>query len=381
MRKTCYEPHDYLSLWLDKVEEKYPKEIIDDFFNEYPLPDCRLYLWQMLKWYGREKDEEIILETVDCLPFFEKLVCFVEAAYLLQEREESKAEKSKEEVLTKDSSEIMVSDCNKPEDPLDPIIRMIRNSMDVEKIFLLGSYPSEPVELGMEYDLLILVRDDNNRPNDEWESLIQNRSHDLPPVYASVYTISKVNALISSGNYFFNLFCVNDKLIYDAGNTGLKMSPVTYSFPEGYAVREAHDTIMHKANGFITGAIHFYEEKEFPLAAFMLHQAAEHGFNALLAPLMQFRIQTHNLNKLIHWARRFSTDICSIFPRSTSHETSLFQVLQKAYLHARYKDTFQVSEQQVEALLERVKQLLQLVHEEFSGIVDSVNHPVTEIGA
>ena len=204
--------------------------------------------------------------------------------------------------------------------------------MDAKKIFLLGSYPSEPVELGMEYDLLVLVKDNHNRPNDELESLIQNRSHDMSPVYVSVFTISKVNALISSGNYFFNLFCVDDKLIYDAGNTGLQMPPGKYSFPKGSAVTEAHDAMIQKANGFVAGAANFYEKGEFPLAAFMLHQAVEHGLNALLAPLMQFRMQTHNLNKLMHWARRFSADIFSLFPRSTNNETSLFQILQKAYI-------------------------------------------------
>lgn len=113
----------------------------------------------------------------------------------------------------------------------------------------------------------------------------------------------------------------------------------------------------------------------------MLHQSVEHGLNALLVPLLQFRLQTHNLHKLMRFVRRFSLEIFNLFPRDTINETNLFQLLQKAYIHARYKDSFQVSEQEVEALLERVKQLLQKVTEEFSKIVHSIGYSPTQIEA
>ncbi len=96
----------------------------------------------------------------------------------------------------------------------------------------------------------------------------------------------------------------------------------------------------------------------------MLHQVAEHGLNGLL-PLMQFRIRhTTSINSCagqedsvwIHF---------KLIPRSTNNETSLFQILQKAYIHARYKDSFQISAKEVTPLQERVKLLLQLVSEEF----------------
>lgn len=63
MRNSCYEPHHYLPLWLEKAEENYPSEVVSEFFDTYKLPECRLYLWQMLKWYGREKDEEILFSA------------------------------------------------------------------------------------------------------------------------------------------------------------------------------------------------------------------------------------------------------------------------------------------------------------------------------
>jgi HEPN domain-containing protein len=265
------------------------------------------------------------------------------------------------------------------EAPLVPVINIIKNSMDVEKIFLLGNYPLQPADLGEEYDLLVLVKDTHNRPNDEFESLIHNRSIDTVPVNASVFKLSKVNEMILNGNYFFSAFCVPEKLIYDAGRIRLESPPAKHDLPGFKVLKQIHEGMMEKANGFVAGAINFYQSNDFSLSGFMLHQAAEHGLNSLLQPLMQFRLHTHNLHKLMRITRRFSIEVFNLFPRDTDTEIRLFQLLQKAYIHARYKDNFEVKEEDAAVLLERTKLLLQKVGEEFERILHSIKVPSDEI--
>lgn len=373
MINSCYEPHHYLPLWLEKAEENYPAEVVSGFFDAYELPECRLYLWQMLKWYGREKDEEAFLDSADCIFFFEKLISFIEAAYLIHQKDQPKRETGMPEIPEKNEDQI-----TEMEDPLAPVIHIIKNSMDAEKIFLLGNYPLQPAGLGDEYDLLILVKDTHNRPNDEFESLIHNRSCDTVPVNASVYKLSKVNEMIGNGNYFFSTFCVPEKLIYDAGRVQLESPLAKHDLPRLKVLKQIHTGLMEKANGFVAGAINFYESREFSLSGFMLHQAAEHGLNSLLQPLMQFRLHTHNLHKLMRITRRFSLEIFNLFPRDTEREIRLFQLLQKAYIHARYKDTFEVKDEDAALLLERIKLLLHTVGEEFERIVHSIRVPSDE---
>ena len=370
MRNSCCEPHHYLPLWLEKAEENYPTEVISAFFGAYKLPECRLYLWQMLKWYGREKGEEILFNPGDCIFFFEKIICFIEAAYLVHQKDHPTRETDMPEIPEKNGDEI-----TEMEDRLLPVINIIKSSMDAEKIFLLGNYPLQPAELGDEYDLLILVKDTHNRPNDEFESLIHNRSADTVPVHPSVFKLSKVNEMILNGNYFFSAFCVPEKLIYDAGRIQLESPLPKHDLPRLKVLKQIHDGLMEKANGFVAGAINFYESKEFSLSGFMLHQAAEHGLNSVLQPLMQFRLHTHNLHKLMRITRRFSLEIFNLFPRDTETEIRLFQLLQKAYIHARYKDTFEVKEEEAAVLLERIKLLLHTVGEEFERIVHSIKVP------
>jgi len=145
-----------------------------------------------------------------------------------------------------------------------------------------------------------------------------------------------------------------------------------HHLPRLKVLNEIHTGLMEKANGFVAGAINFYESKEFSLCAFMMHQAGEHGLNSLLQPLMQFRLHTHNLHKLMRITRRFSLEIFNLFPRDIESEIRLFQLLQKPYIHARYKDTFEVKEEDAALLLERIKLLLHTVSKEFERIVYSI---------
>jgi HEPN domain-containing protein len=129
-----------------------------------------------------------------------------------------------------------------------------------------------------------------------------------------------------------------------------------------------HQNMLAKANSFLEGALRFHEGSEYALAAFMLHQAMEHGINAILVPLMHFRMKTHNLHKLLRFLRRFSTDLYDIFPRDTEKELIMFRLLQRAYVHARYKDNYVVSAGDSEALTNRVSFFLAGVAVVFSTI-------------
>ncbi|MEO6683510.1 MAG: HEPN domain-containing protein [Ginsengibacter sp.] len=364
-----YEPHHHLPLYLESNQVKNPMGVFKEFFKRYDLPYARLYLWQLLKWYCREEDTDILLDHSECFSFYEEIVCVIEAANLILLKEQESAETRNDISTTKYADEKIITEFNEPECPLDSVINIIKNSMDVEKIYLLGSFPLQPAGLGDEYDLLILVKDTRNRPIEEFESLIQNRSTDTVPVFNSVFKLSKVNALMLNGNYFFSTFCIPDRLIYDAGRVEIETPPASHNLPGWKELDQTHKAILEKANGFLIGAIHYFEQHEYSLCGFMLHQAAEHGLNSLLQPLMQFRVQTHNLHKLMRMARRFSIEVFNLFPRDTDSEIRLFQTLQKAYIHARYKDSFEVCAEDAELLLERIKFLLEKIGEEFERIV------------
>jgi HEPN domain-containing protein len=264
------------------------------------------------------------------------------------------------EVNTSGSRDGSVSEHYQISEILNPVIYTICQSLPVEKIFLVGIYPANPKALGAEYDLMVLSDSGENRPMHEFESLIANRCHDLVMISASVFQVQTVNQLLKAGNIFFSFICDPRKNIFDRGGLELAARTLYLQSSKVHVLCAEFSVLLSKAKAFLAGAISYRITQDYQLAAFMLHQTVEHGLNAFLSPLMGYRMQTHNLNKLFLYARRFSVRFYEIFPRDTDREIKLYQTLHKAYIYGRYKNNFQVEQETLQILIERSSALLAL---------------------
>lgn len=242
----------------------------------------------------------------------------------------------------------------------DQLISAIIRSMDAEKIYLLNKYPSRTETFTEEYDLLIIVNDTGGQPMNRFESLLHDRSHAIAPVFASVYPVDRVNNAIATGNTFFVNACQPHQLVYDAGRRDIFKARSVPGTNVPY-----HSCFSINATQFLQGAIHYHDRQQYPLACFMLHQSVEQALSALLIPLMQFHLKTHNLSRLLRLARRFSMEVYNVFPRHTMQEDQLFRLLQKAYLQSRYMNSFTVTAAETTLLVERCTLLLQKVKEAY----------------
>lgn len=370
MRRFEFTARDHYPLWLHEQEMREPGQVIAGFYGTYPLPECRHYIWELFNaaLLDKEAPSACRLGPGKIAAFTTGLMCLIEATDLLNKKLETKTDG-----LLADSAEssAIIPEWVLQDEELLAIVQLICKSMDTEKIFLLGKYPLRPVGIGEEYDLLVLVKNSRNRPMEELESLIQNRSQDLAPVFATILKLSKVNEWIASGNVFLSSCCTPDKLVYDAGKIPLNSSPSTVGALSSKKADQEHHGLITKAQGFLKGATLYLQQQEFALSAFMLHQAVEYGLNAVLAPLMGYRLKTHSLHKQLRHLRRFSQELFHHFPRDTAEEVLLFQYLQRAYVHARYKDSFTITSLQTELLFERVASLLQKIYKGFPAIKES----------
>ena len=94
------------------------------------------------------------------------------------------------------------------------------------------------------------------------------------------------------------------------------------------------------------------------MAAFLLHQAAEHIYQAILLAFTGYKPTTHNLDKLRRYTNRFSVELAQVFPRDNPEEDELFRRLLSGYVDARYKEEFSISEVEISQLLERIGRLI-----------------------
>ena len=127
--------------------------------------------------------------------------------------------------------------------------------------------------------------------------------------------------------------------------------------------RSVYIDAQNKVTEFIAGADLFMLRKETKLAAFMLHQAAEQCLHALFEISTGMYLNTHSIDKLLRYGCMICYRLPEIFPRNNDKEEKLFQLLQKAYVGARYEPDYSITLRELEKIRSKVMELKEVLNE------------------
>jgi HEPN domain-containing protein len=214
-----------------------------------------------------------------------------------------------------------------------------------------------PPALGA-YDLLVVSGEGDRRTDYELQDLIENRCREAAPVTVLVHDIGYVNRKLEEGQYFFYSVIREGILLYDRGRTPFAPAAV----PDWEEVRRMAGRDFERwgqqAHAFYHSARFNYDRGEDRAAIFLLHQAAEQLYQAILLAFTGYKPTTHNLDKLRRYTNRFSLELALVFPRDSEREDDLFKLLLAGYVEARYKEDFSIRHEELGILLERVGRLL-----------------------
>jgi uncharacterized protein len=245
---------------------------------------------------------------------------------------------------------------------LERVIAIIVKAIRPEQIVLFGVYADAvnidlPPVLGA-FDLLVVSRQGDRRSDYELQDLLENRCREAAPVTVLVHDIAYVNRRIVEGQYFFYSVVREGILLYNAGGTPLAPAEL----PDWEQVRSLakrdFERWAQQARAFHRSADFNYKGGEERVAVFLLHQAAEQIYQAILLAFTGYKPTTHNLDKLRRYTNRFSLELAMVFPRDNEGEDGLFRLLLAGYVEARYKEDFATTQEQVRILLERVGLLI-----------------------
>lgn len=257
---------------------------------------------------------------------------------------------------------------------LETAKNIIVQAIHPEKIILFGVYSieadtaqfndpvwAEKLPPGLRtYDLLVVTREADRRSDYELQDITENRCRDEAPVTVLVHDIGYVNKRIAEGHYFFTMVRQEAILLYNAGGTDLARAVMPDMASIRITAQRDFDRWRKQARAFFRSAEFNCNQEEWKIAIFLLHQAAEHMYQAILLAFTGYKPTTHNLDKLRRYTNRFSIELALLFPRDNEEEDRLFRLLLSGYVDARYKEDFQVSRQEAGILLERVRQLLEI---------------------
>ena len=94
----------------------------------------------------------------------------------------------------------------------------------------------------------------------------------------------------------------------------------------------------------------------------MLHQTTEAFYSALLLVFTNYKPKSHDLKKLSRMAANHDHAFFKVFPQGTDDQKNCFDLLNRAYVEARYDPDYKITKKQLEYLAERVRKLQRLTN-------------------
>ncbi len=264
---------------------------------------------------------------------------------------------------------------------LQQLVVLIREQVKhVEMIVLFGSYAKnkyvdydQRVEFGTptyymsDYDIAILTR----KPIGAIESSLyekikdkffenKNRPFHTHPQFVN-YGIDDFNYALTKAHYFETEIKRDGVILYDSGTYKLaRRRKLDYTEIKERA-QKYFDDKFGQANCFLEDTLFNIRKNLFAHSSFHLHQSAENFLRTIPMVFILYGHKSHDLSELMNAAKKHTTDIFKAFPRDTEEEKRLFDLLQRAYIESRYNPDFEITKEDIDALIPKIEQLRDIV--------------------
>ncbi len=267
------------------------------------------------------------------------------------------------------------------QDDLRQLTELIRKHIkDVEMVILFGSYArgtyvdydqriefDTPTYFMSDYDILILTKKPMGAVKYSLFAKIEdlffvhkNRSFHTQPQFID-YGIEDFNYALSKGHYFETEIKQQGIILYDSGHYRLARRRKLDFAEIGERAQKYFDDKFGRALSFFIDVEHATSRKDYKQASFYLHQATENFLRTIPMVFILYGYKDHDLEKLMNYCKKFTTEIFRVFPCDTEEEKRLFNLLQRAYIESRYNSEFEITKEDIDALVPKVEMLRDIV--------------------
>lgn len=243
----------------------------------------------------------------------------------------------------------------------------------VYKIILFGSFArddwvDEP-ENGYQsdYDLLVVVSHrDLTEIADYWyvaEDKILRDPAIARPVNIIVHSLDEVNQALLRGEYFWVDIARDGIALYE-----LPCHPLATPMPltpadAHHMAKEYFEQWSAGIDDLLAGAELYRQRGNPKLAAFSLHQAAEHSYATYLLVHTFYFPRSHNIKFLRSLAEDKEPRLIEAWPRDGKLDRRRFELLKRAYVEARYSPSYAIGSDDLDALVASIDRLRGIVNE------------------
>ncbi len=194
----------------------------------------------------------------------------------------------------------------------------------------------------------------------EIQSLLAKERSIKTPASIIVHDIEFVNKRLKKAQYFFTDIKREGIVLYDLQQYQLSESRELLPQERKRLAEEDFEYWFTSAKEFYGIASFCAKEKQYKKAVFLLHQATEQFYSTVLLVFTRYKPNTHDLEVLRKFANLLDNRLSKLFPLDSTENCHLFNLLSKAYVDARYKPSYQITQKELLTLSDRVKQLQDL---------------------
>jgi len=172
-----------------------------------------------------------------------------------------------------------------------------------------------------------------------------------------------VNAQLSRSRPFFVDIVREGVVLYSLDESQFELPKPLEKAVELEEAARNYKQWFESAEGFLDTAKYNISKDRKNHAAFMLHQATEHAYHAVLLTLTLYTPKSHNIEFLRNRSEDLVRDLIPVWPRDSKFTRRCFELLQQAYVKARYSPHYAIRDAELEWIVERVELLHALVKE------------------
>jgi len=239
------------------------------------------------------------------------------------------------------------------------------------KIILFGSYArGDWVEdpkgrYFSDYDILVVVNHDDLADLDKFwggpdeillKELASGERLRTQPNFI-VHSLDDVNEQLRLGRYFFTDILRDGIVLFEADGFRF-VQPETLSARDAFAETKGYfEKWSVRSQNSRTLSQDARTRGMANDAAFLLHQSAERAYHGLILTLTLYSAKTHRLNLLRDRAEAMDQRLVGIWPSSNKFERQGFDLIRRAYVEARYSDYYEISDDHLAWMDDRISKL------------------------
>lgn len=248
----------------------------------------------------------------------------------------------------------------------------IVGSVTIEKVICFGSHVHEVKNKSCfiedsklvhkfknQYALLIVPIEGESLAHLEISKKIESVCAPIAVVTIIVHSMAEINLALQNGSSFFSSIFRRGTLLYDRYKISFVEPGVGGPVDVRISKRENYwGKWLSLSESFMEGANFYMQNGRKDLAVFMLYQALQHCYSGLLRVYTGYRANNSNLDLLLRLVASVLPNPGFLLAQCTAHDERLKGLLLNGFNASRYKDGFEIDEQGVAILYDRVGDII-----------------------